>query len=509
MGEEAWHAARLIPTSGISGAEEQERRATSALLAVMSAVREFGRVTTQPLGAPAGAIETFIEVPFELEERKVFPDGLIRVSRGKRAWVCLVEVKTGTNDLAREQIENYLDVARNEGFDAVLTISNQLAPTPGEHPVQVDRRKVRKVALHHMSWTEVLSNAVLQKVHRGVADPDQAWILGELIRYLEHPRSGALEFDDMGETWVPVRDSVANGTFRPTDRGAAQCASRWDQLIRFACLRLGRELGVEVQPVLSRKELADPSLRAQTVLRELADHGRLAGEIRIPDTVGHVTVVADLRAQRVSASIDVVAPQEGRQLTRVNWLARQLKDAPDSTRIDAFVANGRSATASELLGTVRENPSCLVADPKRDLRSFRVVLSAPMGSKRGQGRGSFIGSVLSVLDEFYGTTVQNLRAWTPAAPKLRDTDEPVRDAGSAGVPPVLVSTAPSSQDGPGIGHDQAAPTLPSVRREHAEDDGGGASGYYPPAGDVADRHTLPRLETLRDPRSEVVERHEA
>ena len=36
MAEESWHAARLIPTSGISGAEEQERRATSALLAVMA-----------------------------------------------------------------------------------------------------------------------------------------------------------------------------------------------------------------------------------------------------------------------------------------------------------------------------------------------------------------------------------------------------------------------------------------------------------------------------------------
>ena len=38
MTEEAWHEARLIPTSGISGAEEQERRATSALLAVMGIV---------------------------------------------------------------------------------------------------------------------------------------------------------------------------------------------------------------------------------------------------------------------------------------------------------------------------------------------------------------------------------------------------------------------------------------------------------------------------------------
>ncbi len=62
----------------------------------------------------------------------------------------------------------------------------------------------------------------MQKEYRGVADPDQAWILGELIRYLEHPRSGAMEFDDMGPAWVPVREAVAAGTLRPTDAAAAE-----------------------------------------------------------------------------------------------------------------------------------------------------------------------------------------------------------------------------------------------------------------------------------------------
>ncbi|MFN8189856.1 MAG: hypothetical protein U0R78_05315 [Nocardioidaceae bacterium] len=72
----------------------------------------------------------------------------------------------------------------------------------------MDKRKLRKVALHHVS-DQVLADAVLQKEFRGVADPDQAWILGELIRYLEHRKSGALEFDDMGESWVTVREAVA------------------------------------------------------------------------------------------------------------------------------------------------------------------------------------------------------------------------------------------------------------------------------------------------------------
>ena len=50
MSEEHWHEARLIPISGIRGQDEQERRATSALLAVLTAVHEFERELLKPLG---------------------------------------------------------------------------------------------------------------------------------------------------------------------------------------------------------------------------------------------------------------------------------------------------------------------------------------------------------------------------------------------------------------------------------------------------------------------------
>ena len=112
----------------------------------MSAVKEFGRVMTTPLGAPAGSLETFIEVPFDFEERRVFPDGLIRARRGSKTWTALVEVKTGTNPIARDQLECYLDVAREQGFDAVVTISNEIASIPGAHPGR--RRADRRLPRH-------------------------------------------------------------------------------------------------------------------------------------------------------------------------------------------------------------------------------------------------------------------------------------------------------------------------------------------------------------------------
>lgn len=444
MAEESWHVARLIPTWGISGPEEQERRATSALLAVMSAVTEFGRALTRPLGAPAGRLEAFVEVPFVVGDTKLFPDGLIRVTRGQKSWTALVEVKTGTNVLVAQQVEAYLDIAREHGFDAVLTISNEIPPIAGQHPTPVDRRKLRKVALYHYSWTRVLTEAVMQKEFRGVADPDQAWILGELIRYLEHRNSGAMEFRDMGASWVAVRDSVRAGTLRATDKGVKEVASRFDALLRFACLSLGRKLGTEVTPALARKELAEPAVRTQALVASLVGNGQLVGGVRIPATVGDIVVTADLRAGTLTCHVDIDAPREGRPTTRVNWLLRQLKTAPDGLRLEAHAAHERGPGAADLLRNVREAPALLVADPSKDLRWFRVAMTTPAGTKQGRGRGAFIDAVLAAIDAFYADVVQHLKPWSAAPPRMRpEADAPTPDGS-----PEHGSTAVSSQDGP-------------------------------------------------------------
>ena len=185
--ESAWRPARLIPTTGIGGQEEQEQRATSSLLAVMRAVPDFGRALIAPLGAPAGRITTFTEVRFTVDDDKVvIPDGAIVVERGKTRWVCLVEVKTGHAPLRAEQVSSYLDVARTASIASVLTISNQITADADESPLSIDPRKLKKVSLWHLSWWRILTEAITQSRHRRISDPDQAWILEELIAYLDN-----------------------------------------------------------------------------------------------------------------------------------------------------------------------------------------------------------------------------------------------------------------------------------------------------------------------------------
>ena len=417
-----WEPARLIPVSGIRKAKDQERRATSALLAALSAVDEFGLAFTRPLGAPKGRMQTYIEVTFELADgRHARPDGLIRITHGKHSWTALIEVKTANNALKREQIETYLDIAKEQGFDCVITISNQIARIPGEHPVDVDKHKIKKVALHHLSWSRILTEAVLQKSHRSVADPDQAWILGELIRYLQHPNAGSVDFCDMGGNWVGVRDAIKNGTLRPKDEKATEVACKWEELLSFAALRLGRELGDDVHEVLTAKERKDIKIRIANILDAMVPRGLMLGRIRIPNTVGDIRIRADLRAQQIVASVSIDAPKTGKSKTRVNWILRQLKESPADIRLDSWRKWSRSSM-SELLGKVRKNKSLLIPTDNREIASFGVSLIRPMGVKRSVGKHSFIDSVLDTLDDFYADVVQDLREWQPPAPKMERSE---------------------------------------------------------------------------------------
>jgi hypothetical protein len=426
--EEDWSVARLLPTTGIRGQEEQEKRATSCLLATMRAVPDFGRALVADLGGPRGRIKTFAEVQLKDSSGKtVIPDGAIVVEWGKSRWHALVEVKTGAAELGEEQVSRYLDVAKQMGLDAVITISNQITASPAESPLGIAGSKLKKVDLRHLSWYRVITEAVVQHRHRGISDPDQAFILEELIAYLEHERSGASGFQDMGQEWVKVRESVRDQTLRASDPEARAVVERWEQFVDYLCLGLSQELGREVSPVRSKKQAREDRLTEP--LNELADAGILRASLRVPDAIASVEIEADLRSRRVTTSVQVAAPKDKKARGRVGWMLGQLKRAPPDLRIAARFARSSETTAC-LLEQVRADPSGLLSpnDPKREPRLFELALSRPMGKKRGRGGGSFAEDTRRQTLSFYREIVQDLKPWRAPAPKLpeepSEEDEP-------------------------------------------------------------------------------------
>ncbi len=421
---DGWPYARLIPTTGIRNELEQERRASSCLLAVMYGVPEFGHSLLKELGAPKSpVIETYAEVRFKDAAGKVvIPDGAIVCRRGGKSWTCLVEVKTGTNDLKDDQVSTYLDLARDHGFDGVLTISNQITATSSESPVVVDGRRLRRTALWHLSWWRILTDAVVQSRYCGVSDPDQAWILRELIHYLSSEASGAAGFEDMGEHWVDVRKAAHDGTLRQNDAPVRAIAERWEQFTQYLCLSFSQDLGRTVlSPRVPRNQTT--SGRLDEIVKMLAVSGELASTLRVPDAVGDLQIRADLRARQISTSVKLDAPGDRRPKARITWLLRQLDDAPDDLKIEVTYPSARG-TIPATLAQAKEDPARLLyePDPKRDPRSFTLTYSRPMGQKRGHAEGSFVRETSSQAVAFYRDLVQNLKPWQAPAPKIREAE---------------------------------------------------------------------------------------
>lgn len=433
MTEPTLTKARLIPVSGIGSAQEAEQRATSALLAVLSVVRDLSLELLTPLGASRAQraiVDTFIEV--HMPKTKIRPDGLIRVEYGKVKWSAFVEVKTGDNALTADQINAYWDLAREWDVDHVLTISNEIAPNQGVHPTEgLKVRGNSKVQVSHISWSAIVSAAIRIKQHKGVSDPEQAWILDELIRYLEHAKSGALDFSDMGQSWVSVRDGSREGTLTKRSEGIDDVAARWDQLLRFAALRLSADIGEDVSVVIPRGQ-TDARHRATALIESLSATGTLSGGFRIPNTAGDLMVSADLRARQLTATLDMNAPQDKGARGRVSWLVGQLGDAPGDLMIEAYPKQARTGTAATLAQTREDRYACLDSDKKDPFR-FAVTMRSEMGMGRGTGGRSpgFIETVLGLVEKFYGGVVQQITPWQPSAPKLIQSKPPAEPEADA------------------------------------------------------------------------------
>lgn len=346
----------------------------------------------------------------------------------------------------------------------MISISNQYVTSSSEYPIEIDRRKLRRVALKHWSWIDLLTEAIVNKEYRGISDPDQAYILGELIRYLADPRSGAVAFDGMGAGWTAVRDGSREQTLRKTDPAVSSTVARWDDLVRYLGLSLTSELGRVVKQTLPPAERT-PAARRQALVESLVSSGRLYADLQIPNVAGPLTVVADLRSRQIVVSTSIDAPREGTSRGRVSWLLRQLSTAPDGLKVEARLAY-RSTPLAASLAAVREAASVIYPDAGREIRGFGLSLSTNMGLKRDAGRGSFVESVLTASETFYGEVLQNLRLWKAAPPKLKKTVEPGGSpeesvAQIVGVDPQQIAPVTDEQPNPDALGAQANDSSPS------------------------------------------------
>ncbi|MEU7014219.1 TerD family protein [Streptomyces sp. 2RAF24] len=404
---DSWKPARLFPVPSYKSDREREVRATSVLLSVMAEVPEFGRRLTAGFGAPAGRMQTFTEVSLPHGDTPKRPDGVIRVERAGKLWTALLETKTNGNPLKVDQVQSYMDIAARRGYEAVITLSNDVALEGSPLvDVKIDGRRKHKVALRHLSWAEVAHQAQMLIRHEGVGNATHAWLLQELLHYLQNENSGCHGFQNMGPSWVPVRNGIDSETLCQGDPRAVEVVESWERLVRQVCLRLGGELGQNALPVQRAKRGTDPQSRRTALADRLCDEGRLSAEVRIDGTQGVLSLTADLRTGRIRTSVDVPVPDSGYPLSVAKRLVRVLAEAPADLHVETLV-EGQSGPRGTL-ERLRPEPGDLLPKDGSPLTGFRLSLFKGMGGSRGSTESGFIRSVDEAVDRFYGSVVTQL-----------------------------------------------------------------------------------------------------
>ena len=263
---------------------------------MIRAVSEFGRTIVRIAGGPAGRLSCFTEVPYQLDggdgnpPEELRPDGIVQVVRGKTRWVALVEVKVGKASLDPEQVDKYHRLARDEGANALITVSNQPALPDGRPPVSLDGRRLRSIPVSHFSWERLLSEAQLLSRKKEVADPDQKWMLDEWIHYVGDPKSRIIVPPDLGSHWGDVLKAARTGALDQSDSELRDVARCWMGYLRKVALQLRAKLGVEVQIRLSRKEKSDSELHLERLVASVRANGPLSGVLRVPDAAGDIRI---------------------------------------------------------------------------------------------------------------------------------------------------------------------------------------------------------------------------
>ena len=412
--------ARLFPALSEKG---KEGRAASIFLACLAHIPEFAHEMLAPLGRSIGKRSslvalTEVQFPNAKDER---PDGLIAVRTGGAYWTALVEFKVG-GTLETDQVERYLRIARENKIDAVITISNDIVPTPDVSPVNVNGQLKRSVQLFHVSWMQILSCLQLLVAMDAIGDSDHRMIVREFIRFLAHPSTGIKGFEQMPKEWADVVEACRDRkALRRTGADERAVVDGWIQEERELAFILSAQTGTVAQVARSRAENASHQAIVERHLTSLTDSYLLTTKIDVEAAAAPIAVELDLQSRTVRFSVEIQAPKDKTQPKAcVTWLTRQLKDREVANLEIEATWPGRRATSHASFADALEDPYSLIEDRSGGLPTrFRLVAKHEL-QRAFSSRKGIISAVEDGIRAFYRDVGQHVVGWVASPPRSRE-----------------------------------------------------------------------------------------
>lgn len=415
--------ARLFSSLKLSN---KELIATSSILAVFRLVPELLSDLIRDTGMRINdktILNTFTEVNVTNPQgdKKDRPDGFIYIKK-RNIWTALVEVKVGNSVLNIEQVTRYVEDARANDIDAVITISNEFTPRVDQSPIAIPKRLLKKVKLYHLSWRLVLSTAMLLKHQVNINDREKSFVIDEFIKFLRDDSVGNKSYTMMPPSWTDVAKEASMGAkLKSSDAKVMEVSNALVEEFSEIALILTDHLGVECLAKLPRAMHTDKHLWQNYITKTICENKPAICKYDIPDAANVLTVEIDLSRSSFAIGMEVNAPGDIVTVAgKINWLTRQLKNNDAKNSLVKIRRKSRDPDFVDM--------QIFTSKEFRQIPSTGVIISfTPMmqlhSSKVFNSRKNFIVELESMILKFYDTHGQHLKAWVPRAPKPLSAEE--------------------------------------------------------------------------------------
>ncbi|MBF9018637.1 MULTISPECIES: hypothetical protein [unclassified Oceanispirochaeta] len=421
---------RLIPVNTRQSVVEEQH--TSVLLSAMRLIKEFREDLFSPIKIKKNGTHLYYTELNFFGDKKNRPDGLIvHVVSKNIVDAILIEVKINGKDIEDEQIERYIEVAKNLGIEKILTISNQFVPDPSQSPVKIHKLP-KNFQLFHFSWSyiQTIAQVLIHKNDHNIDDTDQEALMREIIAYLDHDATGVQGFTQMLPGWAnTVKAFLQKTTITKDSEDVLQAVTSWQQEEKDMALILSKKLGLLVK-VPSKQDI---HVRYQKDIKNLLDNRILQTRLMIDRIVSPIEIEANFYDRTVSMSVTVESPDKTTR-GKAGWIRKQLEicslkdsmtweDIGQDLHINFGIKYAKETFNRKVSDIDDVIDFCNSGDKKKEITGYKVVFLKDLGGRFGS-RKDFITIIEKMLIDFYSGIVQYLANPPQPAPKVIQT-EPV------------------------------------------------------------------------------------
>lgn len=414
---------------------EKEIRNVSILLRVMALVPSFASDLLKPIGRHVGKqsqAEYLCEVSID-GDKKNRPDGFIKIKK----WHAIIEAKVGSNDIEPNQLRRYIDLAKNNSIDAVITISNQMIANPRHHPTYtLTPSEAKRLSLYHFSWQYVYATLCLWSEREDELDREHVKILSDFENFLSSEESGMSRFRQMGVNWrlliEDIRILAGSEKLSLNNQNVEATVDDWFSVERTLCLQLCNKLKSQVKVKIPRRFLKGnfTSDRLTHEKKAFVESLILSSAFQIPNAADNLNLEADLEQKKIRAFMAIEA--NGDRTTtkgRIGWLKNMLSNVEDEFSEQIYVImhwNRQTGTKSFTLKDFRNISNFDECFPRKPVSRFTLQMICSK-TKSFESPKSFVRELEILVMNFYEQVGENLKKWTPKPPQIDTNVKTVRN----------------------------------------------------------------------------------